>query len=958
MTEFLLRRVQTLIFWNLILKTEVLGGRPENPWHMGAALPHRYSGKRGDSQACGPDTCNGTAGEACESLFGRRTAITFCIPKFCFQFFPDTGYDRPDAEVFAKLPCEPLLTASPINPRCPAVRCAHVCKYDLHDPKICPKYMRCCPSGCEETHGFHCCFSSQLVGCLLTTPGQQNLFRLLLLAVVAGWIYVFVVHFRIRRSQSRSVVLLAVLSPLWAYSPYPSNYHIQTDEGLERYFRYQTYNGQFRKEKRLEDGTQVGTYGWIDPFGKLRLYDYVADSWGYRIVQTRVVDVDKNGKPIGEPIVTKMDDTPIMPFINKHVHNGIDNTYRVPSSESRSAAQVPSSNYGAPDNEPSSHYGPPPSVPSTTYGPPPSVPQSTYGSPSSVPQSTYGPPPSVPQSTYGPPLAAPSLAYGPPPSLHSSHGPSLPENNDFDRKPVIVHHGSPDHHDNDLEGESTYKPIEDTYEPPNYSTPPPPSPVKPAPVFPSTYKPLVHQDDYKPEQKTYTQPAYVPPRNVYRAPAKPTTQGHYVPPLVTHSFYDPLCDEDGTHSRNPTPKPTHATTQKPHVHSYKPTPVISHAYKPESKPVYVPPVDSYVQKPNSPDHQSYKPQSAEKIHTHSYKPKPTPQHHDHHSYKPAVAVRPHTHSYAHDPKPHHSFEPEHTFKPKAQHASSYKPVAVAHVKPDTHSYRPEQKPHVYTPSRPNSQFVETHHHTKAHSFKPNLDHHDSSEKKHTFYVTPKPSHTFLDHYASASNRDYQIGTVAPGHVHKRERETPSVTVKTESRPLHLRPTTSFVPPKTTTEENTYVPPEPSSPDTADADAPSSRIEPPPFSGSDSGGDDSLRNFFIPEEPAPFLAARSVPGDFSRGNGEPFRIVRKREVKDPHTRSGVYTQPHDPNAFGYNTGTQFHYQKSLPNGRSVGKFGYVDPFGIRRIITYQAGPAGFNVKKDFSFVGRGYDLSNE
>lgn len=41
-------------------------------------------------------------------------------------------------------------------------------------------------------------------------------------------------------------------------SPDSSQYHIQTDEGDERFFRYQTDNGQFRKEKRLKDGTVIG----------------------------------------------------------------------------------------------------------------------------------------------------------------------------------------------------------------------------------------------------------------------------------------------------------------------------------------------------------------------------------------------------------------------------------------------------------------------------------------------------------------------------------------------------------------------------------------------------------------------------------------------------------------------------------------------------------------------------
>lgn len=46
-------------------------------------------------------------------------------------------------------------------------------------------------------------------------------------------------------------------------SPDSSQYHIQTDEGDERYFRYQTDSGQFRKEKRLKDGTVIGMIGII-----------------------------------------------------------------------------------------------------------------------------------------------------------------------------------------------------------------------------------------------------------------------------------------------------------------------------------------------------------------------------------------------------------------------------------------------------------------------------------------------------------------------------------------------------------------------------------------------------------------------------------------------------------------------------------------------------------------------
>ncbi|XP_063220345.1 uncharacterized protein LOC134529811 isoform X2 [Bacillus rossius redtenbacheri] len=79
----------------------------------------------------------------------------------------------------------------------------------------------------------------------------------------------------------------------WDADP-STQYHIQTDEGDERYFRYQTTSGQYRKEKRLADGTVVGTYGWVDPNGYLRLRDYVADNSGYKVVRTKMVYVGKD----------------------------------------------------------------------------------------------------------------------------------------------------------------------------------------------------------------------------------------------------------------------------------------------------------------------------------------------------------------------------------------------------------------------------------------------------------------------------------------------------------------------------------------------------------------------------------------------------------------------------------------------------------------------------------------
>lgn len=71
----------------------------------------------------------------------------------------------------------------------------------------------------------------------------------------------------------------------------PSQYHIQTDEGDRRFFKYQTWSGQFRKETRLDDGSVVGSYGWVDAEGVMRIYDYIADDQGYRITKEKAFNV-------------------------------------------------------------------------------------------------------------------------------------------------------------------------------------------------------------------------------------------------------------------------------------------------------------------------------------------------------------------------------------------------------------------------------------------------------------------------------------------------------------------------------------------------------------------------------------------------------------------------------------------------------------------------------------------
>ncbi|KAI8428848.1 hypothetical protein MSG28_007495 [Choristoneura fumiferana] len=100
-----------------------------------------------------------------------------------------------------------------------------------------------------------------------------------------------------------TVCVCSAFAALDGYSPQqdPDQFHIQTDEDDERYFLYQTHNGQYRKERRLKDGSVVGTTGWVGADGYLRLQDYIADNEGYRIYKSKTVFVGQN-RPIGESL--------------------------------------------------------------------------------------------------------------------------------------------------------------------------------------------------------------------------------------------------------------------------------------------------------------------------------------------------------------------------------------------------------------------------------------------------------------------------------------------------------------------------------------------------------------------------------------------------------------------------------------------------------------------------------
>merc|ERR1711935_343727 len=97
---------------------------------------------------------------------------------------------------------------------------------------------------------------------------------------------------------------LVVVAEVHSQAPdFAAEYLIQTDLGDDRFFRFQTHSGQYRKEVLHPDGTQEGTYGWVDPTGTLRLYDYIADDQGYRIVKESLFKVGQSSP--GSTLSTK-----------------------------------------------------------------------------------------------------------------------------------------------------------------------------------------------------------------------------------------------------------------------------------------------------------------------------------------------------------------------------------------------------------------------------------------------------------------------------------------------------------------------------------------------------------------------------------------------------------------------------------------------------------------------------
>lgn len=90
-----------------------------------------------------------------------------------------------------------------------------------------------------------------------------------------------------------------------------------------------------------------------------------------------------------------------------------------------------------------------------------------------------------------------------------------------------------------------------------------------------------------------------------------------------------------------------------------------------------------------------------------------------------------------------------------------------------------------------------------------------------------------------------------------------------------------------------------------------------------------------------VAAFYQPNQLDVGNG--IDELRKYDRYNART----------PNGFGYFLPRHYHeetYREANPNNRD-GSYGYIDPFGIRRVVYYRASPdGGFKVRKNNRYVG--------
>lgn len=114
------------------------------------------------------------------------------------------------------------------------------------------------------------------------------------------------------------------------------------------------------------------------------------------------------------------------------------------------------------------------------------------------------------------------------------------------------------------------------------------------------------------------------------------------------------------------------------------------------------------------------------------------------------------------------------------------------------------------------------------------------------------------------------------------------------------------------------------------------------------------------------SANSISRSGTSGNNNSPRYRSRRPISSRYrapttsTTSGNYKEyefpnydgTHDagPDGFQYYLKKQYH-EEERPGDKAVGSYGYVDPFGIRRVVYYKAdGRNGFVHRKNNRYVG--------
>ena len=73
-----------------------------------------------------------------------------------------------------------------------------------------------------------------------------------------------------------------------------------------------------------------------------------------------------------------------------------------------------------------------------------------------------------------------------------------------------------------------------------------------------------------------------------------------------------------------------------------------------------------------------------------------------------------------------------------------------------------------------------------------------------------------------------------------------------------------------------------------------------------------------------------------------RVLISGEICFPKNRRSHENAPNNVEAatasVNYQTDKTFHHEAVLDNGERHGEYGYIDPIGIRRVVTYTTGPA--------------------